>query len=109
MLLKRPRLSGVLPRCGRLHLDFRDLNLDEIANGDEAYQLVSFHHRYVAEPARRHFCHQPVNRVGLPAVTTVLVMKSETGSFKTSGPPWPIARIDRAPTRCPRSRRRFLQ
>ena len=35
--IKQPRLSGVLPRCGRLHVDFRDLNLDEIANGDEAY------------------------------------------------------------------------
>ena len=27
------------------------------------------------------------------AVTTVLVMKSETGSFKTLGPDWPIARM----------------
>ena len=37
VLLKQRRLRGVLPRRGRLHLDFGDLNLDEIANGDEAY------------------------------------------------------------------------
>ena len=38
VLLKQPRLGGVLSRCGRLHLDFGDLNLDEIANGDETFQ-----------------------------------------------------------------------
>ena len=39
VLLEQPRPGSVLPR-GRLHLDFRDLNLDEIANGDETDQPV---------------------------------------------------------------------
>jgi hypothetical protein len=51
VLLKQPRLRGVLPRCGRLHLDFGNRHLDEIAEGDETDQSVSLHHGHVA--ARR--------------------------------------------------------
>ncbi len=55
VLLKPPTLGGVFPRCGSLHLNFSDLYLDEIANGDETDQPVSLNHRHLAAPARRHF------------------------------------------------------
>ena len=73
MLLKQPRLSGVLPLCGRLHVDFRDLNLDEIANGDETYQPVPLHHGHMAEPVRRISAISRLIVSASPAVTTALV------------------------------------
>ena len=51
VLLKKPRLGGVLLRCGRLHLDFDDRHLDEIVNGDETDEPVSLHHGNVAAGA----------------------------------------------------------
>jgi len=51
VLLKQPRLGGVLLRCGRLHLDFDDRHLDEIVNGNETDEPVSLHHGNVAAGA----------------------------------------------------------
>jgi hypothetical protein len=41
VLLEQPRLGSVFLRGGALHLDFRDLNLDEIADGDETDQPIA--------------------------------------------------------------------
>jgi hypothetical protein len=49
--------AGVFSHRGSLRLDFGDLDLDQIANGDETDQPVSLHHGRVAEPARRHISH----------------------------------------------------
>lgn len=47
--------AGVFSRRGSLHVDFGDLDLDQVANGDEANQAVSLQHRHVAELTYRHF------------------------------------------------------
>ena len=55
VLLKTAELGGVLPRCGSLHLDFGDLYLDQVADGNETDQPVSLHDGHVAKSACRHF------------------------------------------------------
>jgi hypothetical protein len=38
--LQKRKLACVLPHRGRLHLDFRDVHLDKVSDGDEANQLT---------------------------------------------------------------------
>ena len=68
VLLKPPTLGGVFPRCGSLHLNFSDLYLDEIANGDETDQPVSQPQAF-GDTGASSFLTSAGGRIGLQRVT----------------------------------------
>jgi len=56
LVQKQARLCrDVLPHRVRLKLGIRDVDCDQVTDGDKADQPASFHHGHVAEPVYRHF------------------------------------------------------